>query len=252
MTKPRTIFRNNKEAAKSIHNFLGVEWLSVRPFNRFNDEFTEWWIFRPHKGKAWPAYPYPKFFFHSYQTSVRENPLFFTGFYIEHGFGSKIASLPVIKPKQVMKPDWQWQPALEMGVTDQFRGPMEITMRRTERPLILSLTTYEFNHPPRLNEERPPYDDRIEFIQIQPGYPLEPLKMAKSTLGTLNGCDTVKAICRGLLTNEKLDFFWVDFLIGTELSYGIQAEGNWTSGEVWENCLEPWSDLVFESPKGTI
>ena len=250
MTEPKTIFRNNKEAAHSIRDFLGDNRMSVRPFNRFNPEFSEWWIFRLHKGKAWPAYPYSKFFFYNYRTSVRESPLLFTGFYIERGFGSKVAGLPGVNPTHVMKPDWQWQTVLEMGGTDQFKGPMEVTMRRTTRPLILSLTTYEFNHPPRLNEERPPYDDRIEFVQLQPGHPLESLKMAKSTLDPLNGCDTAKAICRGLLAHEQLDFFWVDFLIGTELNYGIQAEGGWTSEEVWENCLEPWSEFVVELPKG--
>jgi hypothetical protein len=240
-----TIFESNDQVAHTISDYLAPQKFSLRPYNRFLPEFTEWWLYTPRLKESWPAYRYSKLFFHKhlfFEQSPSES--LYTGFYVEKGFDETLSSLPGVKQNHIMQPDWDWYKFLLSAKSGDVGIPIREVLSRTQCTVLISVDAQEFNKPPEPDTERPPTFDLVEFEIHSQDLKFASKQESEKSLANLNSCRDMQELGLRLSSMENLRFFWVNVLIGIQLEYGGTETGSWGAHEIWSNALEPWSDWV--------
>lgn len=229
MSIPRVKFANNDEAAHAIRAYLRdcdtplYEKFALRPYNRFATDFTEWWLI---PGKAWPAYYHSKLFVHRFQPLGEEDKRFYTGFYVEKGLGKQLAGMPEVNRAHIMQDDWYWHQFIRHAKAGDMSRAIAEVLQRSQRPVLVLLNSYEFNHAPQPDEERHAPHDWVEFAIRSPSGDFQLAHRATRTLVPLNTCANLPDLAQRLEIMKDLDFFWLDLMIGIRLQYGSETSGN--------------------------
>jgi hypothetical protein len=240
-----TIFKNNERVAHAISDYLAPHKFSLRPYNRFLPEFTEWWLYTPRLKESWPAYRFNKLFFQKNSSfEGRSSELLYTGFYVEKGFDEVLSNLPGVKRNHIMHSDWDWYRFLLAAKSGDLVNPLREVLLRTECPVLISVDAQEFNKPPEPDTERPPAFDVVQFEIHSDDLQFVLKQESKKSLIELNTCRDMQELALRMGLMENLRFFWVNVLIGIQLEYSGTAPDSWCAHEIWSNVLEPWSDRV--------
>lgn len=244
MVTPDTRFLNNYIAAHRVAEHVAPHRFSLRPYNRFMPDFTEWWFFTAGRTGSWPAYRFSKLFIQTFRPISDGGPLMYAGFYVEKGYDPELATLHGMKSTYIMRSDWYWHEFLDRASMARYDQSIREVQQRSGCPVWISIDIQEFNRPPELDAERPPFHDIVQFTVLSAGLDLHIELPARTTLMRLNACDDIPAVAQCLRTMADLRFFWVNFQIGILLKYGQDAPGAWGAAELWHNALDPWDSWV--------
>ncbi len=237
MQVPLMRFRNNDLAAHAVYHYIResqppIRDLVLRPYNRFDTKFSEWWLI---PSSDWPAYRYGKLCF-SKSDSVSD--LMFTGFYVEKGLGRQLADLT--KANQMMGPNWLWHDFLNAARGGVLDAPMRAVMERTGEPLHIYLNLYEFNHVPDPDADGNVPDDQLEFSVRGDDLSFTPTVEGKDVLVPLNRATNLQDLVGHFIGLEKMTWYWSNWMIGTYVRYSTDDTGDWGAADLWHNALEPW------------
>ena len=162
MSTLTSIFKTNEEAAHAISDYLSPHRFSLRPYNHYMPEFTEWWLYKPETKHTWPAYPYSKLFVSTFKPDSDPAKHLHAGFYVEKGLGADLA-LPGVLRKHLIQPNWYWHTFLKLAQRGELDSGLRRVFTNCGAPVWVSLYAYEFNKPPAADEERPPFHDLVQF-----------------------------------------------------------------------------------------
>jgi len=245
MRGQQAIFENNDEAAHAIFRYLSelrpsLNRFTLRPFNHYSPEFTEWWFI---PSTDWPAYRYSKLCVHKFPRCAEETKWLYTGFYMEQGLDGELAGLPGVKHSLIMQPNWYWYEFLHHAKKGEMDSALVEVLERSQCPVLLTLDVYEFNHVPSPDEECPAPYDWIEYSIHSCETDFQLTRAGNKVLAQLNACTSMKELAQQLETMD-LRYFWANLVIGIRLQYGTAMKGSWGAAEIWHNALEPWNPWV--------
>jgi hypothetical protein len=152
--------------------------------------------------------------------------------------------LPGVKRTFIMHPDWYWHEFLDLASMAKYDQSIREIYRRSDCPIWISIDIQEFNRPPELDAERPPFYDIVQFTVRTKDLKLQLERPGAKTLTQLNTSQMLHDVALRLRDMEDLRFFWVNMQIGIVLGYGEDAHGAWGAGELWEHALDPWDSWV--------
>lgn len=244
MEAPNSSFLNNDIAAHRVSEHISPHRFSIRPYNRFLPDFTEWWFFSARGADSWPAYRLSKLFIQTFRPSSKAGLQMYIGFYVEKGLDSDLSTMPEVKRKFIMQSDWYWHEFLDLASTGKYDRSLKEMCRRSGCPIWLSIDIQEFNRPPELDTERPPFYDILQFTVRTENLKLQLERPGMKTLKKLNSTETLQELAQRLRTIKDLRFFWVNMQIGLILGYGEDALGAWGAEELWQKALDPWESWV--------
>lgn len=244
MVTPYTAFANNYVAAHAVAQHIAPHRFSLRPYNRFLPDFTEWWFFTSGRADSWPAYRFSKLFIQTFRPASEEGPRMYAGFYVEKGYDPVLAGMHGVKRTYIMHADWYWHQFLSLASQARYEQSIQETKRRADCPIWISIDIQGFNRPPELDAERPPFDDIVQFTVVSEGANLHLERPGGKMLKQLNTCEDLPALATRIASMEDLRFFWVNFQIGILLKYGQNDPRTWGAAELWHNALEPWDSWV--------
>jgi len=230
-------FRNNDLAAHAVYRYIresqpSVRHLTLRPYNRFDTKFTEWWLI---PSTDWPAYRYGKLCF----SQSDDTPyLMFIGFYVEKGLGRQLADLT--KANQLMEPNWFWHDFLNAARGGVLDVPMRTIIERTGAPLQVYLNLYEFNHAPDPETGENAPDDWLEFVVHEDDLGFTPVFEGQDVLAPLNSVANLPDLVGRFIGLEKMTWYWINWMIGTYVQYSTDDTGDWGATDLWHKALEPW------------
>jgi len=225
-----TRFATTRVAASSVADLLKDKRrkLTLRPWNRFEPDYTTWWIV---PGTAWPAYRYGKFVF----TTVGE--LISCGLYVEKGLGA--STMGMYKPSLVMDADWQWH----QFIRDIESGKvMEATNMIGMQPfLTLSSDIVRGEFDPLA-----PKSDELVF-RIADGK-LEKVqeRIDVGCLTPFANLESLEKLPGKLAEMKNLNWAWIDLVLGTQLKLPIEGVELTDAIDGWDlvsdlfSYLEPW------------
>ncbi len=243
MTPLSTDFENNAKAAHAVYSFLDeigfqTPQLTIRPFNRFDTAFTEWWMI---PSSDWPAYRYGKLCFWRYPNS--SDGKMYVGYYVEKGLHPAVAGMPDVDSKQIMREDWYWPEFIGEVKSVQFiQAAHQVAQAAGTYPSIL-IHAHEFNKAPREDQPRGEPNDVVEFRLGPTGNGIEVLRSAESVLATLNTCASLNLAIEAL-SQLDLRFHWIDLIVGIPFQYGTKLTESWTAAKLWQDALLPWIPWV--------
>lgn len=242
MIIPRTKYRNNQLAVQAVEAYLksvkseAVN-LTMRPFNRFRLEFTEWLFYF---GNYWPAYSRSKL----YILKDDKTEMMSLGFYIERGFGPEVLEVYPEKHKQVMQQDWQWHHFIKEIKTGTFVSTIPKIMEQTGLPLTIDLTLYQINQMPDVDSNKvEPWDESV-FVIDDASLTMHQVKEAMKDLTPLNHVESISDLVLKADRIKGINWFWLNLYIGVHVQYGDNDTGEWGARELWTNALEPWMPFV--------
>lgn len=241
MTVPLMYFRNNELAAHAVYNHirdggLSRRRLSLRPYNRFDTKFTEWWLI---PATEWPAYRYGKLAFG--QSDSNPNWMF-TGYYIERGLGSQL--LDLTKANQLLGKDWFWHEFLKDALSGALDPPMRTIHERAGVQLRVYVNVYEFNHVPDPETGANVPDDQLEFIVGEGDLDFTSVLKGKDVLAPLNNAKNLPDLIASFVGLKSMNWYWSNWLIGTYVQYSADDTGDWNAADLWYRLLEPWVPWV--------
>ena len=244
---PRVKYKNNDEAAHAVLTYLKTQGESenrftLRPFNRFNTDFTHWWFFL--KGKGWPVYHCSKLFVHQFYPQTEGFNCLYAGYYVEKGLGEELIGMSGVKSTHIMKQNWYWYEFLMNLNNGVYDYSVKEIQKLSGCPVWLTITASEFNEVPETDTEIKSPHDVVQFAFSDDGNRVKIKEHGDKILKDFNECANINAIADKLVTVEGLKFFWVNLYIGTKLCYGSKDENDWTAADIWHNALEPWSSWI--------
>ena len=249
MSVPTVRFENNDRAAHAVFDYLSAltpssQRFSLRSFNRFATEFTEWW-FVPNE--EWPAFRNSKLFIHRFQPPTGPGKWFCTGFYVEKGLGKQLLDKHMqVKRGEIMQDDWYWHDFIRHARAGEYDLAVREVSTRSECPVVLSLSAYEFNNVPRFDTERREPRDRMELVvqSSDDSFGPEPAQKGVNIFTDLNGAANLRELADRLDRLKDQEWFWLNLTIGVRLHYGTASSGSWGPAEIWRDALEPWNTWV--------
>jgi hypothetical protein len=84
----------------------------------------------------------------------------------------------------------------------------------------------------------------VEFVIRSPDLKLEMLSQRGDSLAAVNAATSLCEVVTGLSGDKKLDFYWLNLLIGVRLERGSAATGAWNAEALWHNAMKPWDPWV--------
>ncbi len=235
-----TTFENNDKVAHAVWEFIqhqGLASFTLRPFNRFNTAFTEWWLI---PATEWPAYKYGKLCFHRYPRTPEG--VLYSGYYVEKGLGSQLNGLPNVQKKHLMQGDWQWHEFVNRSLDGEINKVIkELSDMNLARIRVL-VEIHAFNKVPKVDMERSAPSDTIEFEITAPGLQWQLIQPGKSNLAKFNGAGSLRDLLERIYKERDLDYFWIDLVIGARFRYGNNS--GWDASDIWMKVLQPWTDFV--------
>lgn len=241
MKTPATIFTNNSEAAHKVAELIASPQLTARPHNRFEPEFSEWYLY-PKEKDSWPAYHRSKFSIKTLQSRDNTKRMF-AGYYVEKGYEVKDPEDLGIKKKYQMQPDWAWHNFKENVRTSKFDDAMRTIIKRNSCPILISIDIHEYNNPPAIDVNRPAIYDNAQFQISSDNLNTETEIKGKRELKLLNTCSNLKQI-EETISKMDLRFFWMNIIIGISIQYDSTYEEGWGAKDLWNRALEPWESLI--------
>ena len=243
MEVPTTVFQNNEQAARAVHDHLDHLYpdghrFTRRPYQYQAPEFTHWW-FVP--STDWPAYRHSKLFIRQ----MRSDPEFlYTGYRVERGLGTQLASVPDVRRQHIMQPNWYWFEFLRHAQAGDLDAPLREVLDRSKLPLIISMLLWEFNHAPLPDEEPGAPHDYAEFAIRSQDLQFEAAVKGTKILRQVNQCSDLRELGQHFDGSEETDWYWVDLFIGVKLRYGDEETGTWRARDIWRNAMEPWQPWI--------
>ena len=227
-------YENNYKIAHALE----APGYTIRPFNRYNPDHSEWWLI---PSTEWPAYRFGKYCVKLHIED--EQPLI--GYYVEHGLPLELQTLPGIDQKFIMRPNWYWHEFIKEMQNDSLVYPIQQTLESTGLPLVCRLEIYPFNQVPDYdNPEESFRPEVVEYNFKADGRNLELVQSSQLNSPPVKDSQTVAELGRKLASLAELKFFWIDFYIGVRLAYGTQETGTWKFIDVREKVLKPWEAFV--------
>lgn len=239
----RIAFPNNSTAAHAVYEAAkgtgrAAGSLTLRPFNRFELPFTEWWMI---PSTEWPAYQHGKLCFWRFPTEPSA-PVY-VGYCVEKGLTRAVEGMADVPPSHIMQPNWYWHTFLDQMPGEAFRSAIVATQNSVGSPLRLVLMAYAFNRVPREDESRVLPDDFLEFEFNSDGMGINLYQSADSYLEPLNQARDLESSVK-ILRGLDLRFHWVDLIMGIPFEYGQPEGSGWGSEELWLSALAPWLPWV--------
>lgn len=239
MTAPLMCYRNNDLAAHAVYDHirdsgLSRRRLSLRPYNRFDTKFTEWWLI---PGTEWPAYRYGKLFF-----SQSVTDLMFTGLNMEKGLGQQLSGLA--KNNQLLGADWFWHEFLKAILDGALDAPLHTIQERAGMGLRVYVNIYEFNHAPDPETGENAPDDELAFSIGEGDLKFTQTLEGEGLLAPLNGAANLQDLSMRFTQLENIHWYWSNWLIGARVRYSADDTGDWNAADLWHRLLEPWLPWV--------
>ncbi len=235
----RTVFENNARVAHAVYT-VSQRWenlhLTLRPFNRFDPAFTDWWLV---PSSEWPAHKYGKLCFH------RRGGMLYVGYYIEKGLGKRLRGMPDVAAKHIMQEDWQWYDFVAWTDNGRIQEIMAQVIEQSGVPVRVRVEAYAFNHVPEPDGKTDGPDDMMEFEVENPAGRLRPVSEARDALRTLSDVSDIRQMATRVNADRNLDFFWVTLTLGIRLQYGDGSAEGWDAHALWSRALAPWVRLLL-------
>ena len=244
--KMKTKYRIPRQLCDAISSFAeaAIGKLTKRPWNRFNPDYTSWWLVPNTKI---PHFKHGKYYFN---WGDKKQTTLLAGLYLEKGLDEKIASVYSSKKAKsfIMTPDWNWFKFLE-GLKN--KQPFD---------------NLKNNCPPSLP---------IEFI-IDGGYVTEPTSFdpyqektlawdqyaftwhpesdefsltssnRKAFILKFHHVKTIDDFIKTIIEYSKDDWLWMNIHIAIrlEISSSPDEKDIWNESEIWKSFLSSFSDLI--------
>ncbi len=227
------IFKNTKEFASALGDANNIG-LSVRPYDRYKSEDTEWWLMS--KGATQPAYKFGKIFIED-----NKDNKYFCGFCFEKGFSDGIAH----EDNEVLTNDWIWHEILK---------DFESSSNKLEKifaEVVKNKLIYHINISVGMNNSADVVfdakidkslklfngkidggsaSDRDEFMNRIFEYIQKMYVQDMSVFGVANIINDIPGI----------ELTWVDLKFGVYIS----KNKNINEYQIWKDYLEPWNDWL--------
>jgi len=243
---PTCVYRNAQQAAQDVRAAT-VE-LVARPYSHFDPEHTIWWMV---PSTEWPAYRFAKLFF----VVEREAPVLFSGIYIEKGLSRTVAETYHGRSAFEMGEDWAWSgfgDDLRSGAVSRAIGEIADRSRTPVRVQVhasVSIAKASASYDPHDQSTFANPGDVVEFETKDGALTIvrkaTPGRVALPLLGIRDLTELPDAID----SIEKLDWTWVDLLIGIPIQMasgeqdapGIEdSETAWDANAIWRYGLQSW------------
>jgi hypothetical protein len=210
---------------------------SLRPFNRFNQDFSDWWII---PSKAWPAYPHGKLFVSPVEPAPDPPERMYCGYYLEKGLGQALAGQAGVRRPLLLQADWYWHDFINLACAGKVDASLRQAVEASPTGLRVRVDAYEFNRVAEPDGERQRPHDKVRFAVTLPDLAFAVIQPARDILKPLNSCKNLRELAGQLPRVPGLEFFWVDLLIGVCLDYGGSPPDAWGAEQLWRGCFEPW------------
>lgn len=236
-------YPNNARTAHAVYAFLEEgnlpeKTLTLRPFNRFDPAYTEWWMI-PSSG--WPAYRYGKLCFWRYPND--SDGLMYVGYYVEKGLDSSMSGMPELNKAWIMSKDWYWHSFVDELASGRFEAIAKTVAKSCKQPVRLLFQVNEFNKVPKEDEPRSKPSDALIFDLGEGENTLSVVEPAVSVLSKLNE-EMSPADLAANLSALDLRFHWLDLVIGVRFRYGNKSESTSAARDLWSLAMAPWMPLV--------
>jgi len=240
-------FSNNEEAAHAVVRHLENSapargHLALRPFNRFDTEFTAWWLV---PSTDWPAYQYGKLALVRFGDETHATDQALVGFYVERGFGSDACGIGAVPRTQILTADWRWHRFIQSAAGGAADAVALEVARRAGLPVVTQISIWAINNQPTVDEDKLVPDDWFSLTLNGENAGTASWHPSARTLRALHGARSLQQIARQLATVDGLDFFWVNLVVGIAVRYGQPRPGAWGAAELWHRALEPWLKEVL-------
>jgi hypothetical protein len=241
MSVPMIKYRNNDLAAHAVYRYIrggqpAGGRLTLRPFNRFDPQFTEWWLI---PSSEWPAYRYGKLFF--LQSEVVTDWMF-TGLYVEKGLGQQLSGL--VKDNHRMGANWFWHEFLNAMLDGSLDTSMRAVQEHVGVPLRVYLNLYASNHVPDPDTGIDKPDDQLEFVVGEADLRFTTAHEGQDELAPLNGAQNLQDLAKHFMGLQNMSWYWGNWMIGTYVRYSTDDTGDWNAADLWHKLLEPWLPWV--------
>jgi len=240
MTDPIAAFENNDKVAHAVLSFIresheSYGHLVLRPFNRFDTAYTEWWII---PSNEWPAYRFSKLCFHRRPRSP--DGALYVGYYVEKGLGQSLHGLPGVQIKHMMRDDWYWHKFLSDASSGLIEGTAREVCNNAGTAVRTLLEVHEFNKVPEPDRERSEPSDWIEFAIQFSNFEWVLVRPGQNVLSAVNESEGISSLARQVDALRDFDFYWLDWVIGVRLCYGQEASQGWEAPDIWNKVLRMW------------
>jgi len=239
MKIPDVPFENNDQAAHKIDSEirpvgLDSKRLTLRPFNRFDPAFTEWWFVPSTK---WPAYEFGKLVVRRYPRS--SDGLMYCGYHVEKGYHPKLSNLEFVSSSEIVQPKWYWHQFILEG----REGMVDTLVRHTAEASKMKVRLLVEGYPLKPGDSERPLPgsgDAVELAYRPEDEGYHNLKSSQDVLSKLNSAQSVKEGLEELQSIPDLDFYWIDLTIAIAFSYSSQKHNVLGPERIWQLSMEPW------------
>lgn len=204
---------------------------TVRPYNRFQPEESDWWII---PSRDFPAFHHGKYFFSSHRADSPGGV--YIGLKVEKGFGG--VARGVVSPALVMNDDWIWSRFIDDLGSGKIMEAGRVLERTANVPVLLRIEAALAQD--RSADSDRPFGDLLCF-EVSDG--LLRATQHQSVRGMLDGVASAASaseIASRLRSLPDLDWTWVSLWIGGMFRLGGPGNGM-GAREVADCVLRPWS-----------
>lgn len=234
-------YKDNYQVAHAVYSLIkGEKIFCLRPFNRFNPAYTEWWII---PSTEWPAYKFGKLCFHRRPCSP--DGRLYVGYYVEKGLGRKLQGMPEVSNNLIMKDDWHWHKFAALAQNGEIDAIAHRVCENVQAPVHVLVEAYAFNRVPKPNEERKLPDDAVELVLNPIDVSWNLIRPGKNELRFVNEARRVAHLVSLIKDNSGLDFYWIDVVVGLCFSYGESREEGVDAETLWNLVLRHWVPLLL-------
>jgi hypothetical protein len=138
-----------------------------------------------------------------------------------------------------MNSQWAWHDFAAKARDGAADSTVVEMAARSRRPVIIRVDAWEFNHVPKLDEDRPTADHWSELIVVDGS--VQPAVVGGRVLRPLAGSRSLAEMVTNLEQIDGIDYYWIDLGILVALQRSENRSGDWGAVEIWDNALEPWN-----------
>lgn len=216
----------------------------VFPFNKYEPDDSTWWLSPKDENALNPAYRLGKIAIGPKRLAAPG--ALFIGLHVEKGVEDPAAEAFLTSGhgrRMIMEPDWTWHRFLEAlsgGKVAEQATEAEVT---AGGPLTVEVT-YSPQDPPS-NEKDDPRVRTTKSDLARFEYSGGELSLIDEALelNLFTGCAGVRSLVEladKITTTPKLDWAWVEVLIGQRFAQASAGEPAWSASEIWSKTCRPW------------
>lgn len=234
-------YTNVQELARAVAESASLmdRTLTPRPHNQFEPERSDWYLV---PSTDWPAHRYGKAMLRATDRPWSTADML-ACLIVEKGFAPKTAGAEprVERRGLVIDPEWTWYAFLQALAAGAVTAAAQEVVAATGEPVLVEICEYELQTV--IERSKPDkVKTTVRFRVDSDG--CEPLDNSGAT-GLLRGllhCQNLEEIPNALRQID-LDWHWIDFFVGIELSRAdvkTESEQGWSAAELWKGALRPW------------